>query len=96
MFDQLTQMPDMSAMTNELTAYPPDLTAAVLACIFHILLRIIKRLLGSTLTKARVPEEAGIEIPLRHHRLVFERSGGLTEPVGAIEVKPLNKCVGII
>ena len=65
MFDDLIQKLDVSAMMTKFIAYLPNLlAAAILACVFWILLRITKRLLGAALAKANVPEEAG-DIVLR-------------------------------
>jgi len=60
MFDQLVQKLDVSAMMTKLVAYIPNLMAAViLACIFWVILKLTKRILSTTMRKAKVPEEAG-------------------------------------
>jgi len=60
MFDQLVQKLDVSAMMTTLVAYVPNLIAAViLACIFWIILKLMKRILSTAMRKANVPEEAG-------------------------------------
>ncbi|MGD2126580.1 MAG: mechanosensitive ion channel [Desulfobacteraceae bacterium] len=59
MFDQMLQKLDVSAMMTKLVAYVPNLIAAVvLAGVFWVLVIITKRVLATTMRKARVPEEA--------------------------------------
>ena len=59
MFDQLVQKLDVSEMLTKLIAYVPNLIAAViLACIFWVILKLVKRIGSTSMRKAKVPEEA--------------------------------------
>lgn len=59
MFDRLLQKLDVSVMTTKLVSYVPNLiAAAILACIFWVLLKLTKRVLSTAMGKAKVPEDA--------------------------------------
>jgi len=59
MFNQLLQKLDVGAVAAKIIAYLPNLIAAIiLACVFWVLMKITKRVLSTTMNKAKVPEEA--------------------------------------
>ena len=59
MFAQLLQKLDVSAMMTKFVSYMPNLIVAIiLAFIFWALMKITKRVLSTTMNKAKVPEEA--------------------------------------
>ena len=65
MLAQLSGRLDLGAITTKLVSYVPNILAAViLAVVFWILAVIAKRILATTMRKARVPREAG-EIVVR-------------------------------
>ena len=65
MLDRLIEKLDAGAMLTAIVSYLPNLFAAVLlAILFWVVLLILKRLLGTALRKANVPEDAS-DIVLR-------------------------------
>ena len=59
MFNQLLEKLDVGVVAAKFIAYLPNLIAAIiLACVFWILVKITKRVLSTTMKRAKVPEEA--------------------------------------